>query len=61
MDKERRYHPDYATFEHLQPVSLGGSNRVENFVLACRACNEARGNGATEQRASGSPVMSFTA
>ena len=32
-----------ATVDHLVPISRGGSNRVKNTVLACRACNNARG------------------
>jgi 5-methylcytosine-specific restriction endonuclease McrA len=30
--------------EHIKPKSLGGSNRVSNLTLACRACNEKKGN-----------------
>jgi len=29
--------------EHVQPRSKGGSNSVKNLVIACRACNEAKG------------------
>ncbi len=29
--------------EHIQPRSRGGSNRVANLVIACRRCNEAKG------------------
>lgn len=36
--------PQSATVDHLVPVSRGGSNRVKNTVLACRACNNARGD-----------------
>lgn len=31
-----------ATREHLIPASLGGKNHMENLVLACRCCNQAR-------------------
>jgi hypothetical protein len=31
-----------ASLEHLVPLSKGGSNRIDNTVLAHRACNEAR-------------------
>lgn len=34
--------PFFATFDHIVPVSNGGRN-ADNIVLACRACNEARG------------------
>jgi RRXRR protein/HNH endonuclease len=30
--------------EHITPKSRGGSNRVSNLCLACRPCNEAKGN-----------------
>jgi 5-methylcytosine-specific restriction endonuclease McrA len=30
--------------EHIVPRSRGGSDRVSNLTLACRACNERKGN-----------------
>ncbi len=30
--------------DHVRPLSRGGSNRVSNLVLACRSCNQAKGN-----------------
>lgn len=30
--------------EHIVPKSRGGSNRISNLTLACRPCNEAKGN-----------------
>jgi hypothetical protein len=30
--------------EHIQPKSKGGTNRISNLTLACRACNERKGN-----------------
>ncbi|CAM3405912.1 HNH nuclease domain-containing protein [Deinococcus saxicola] len=30
--------------EHLTPRSRGGSDRISNLVLSCRACNEKKGN-----------------
>ena len=30
--------------EHITPKSRGGSNRVSNLCLACRPCNESKGN-----------------
>ncbi|MBI5813576.1 MAG: RNA-guided endonuclease IscB [Deinococcota bacterium] len=30
--------------EHILPRSRGGSDRVSNLTLACRACNQAKGN-----------------
>lgn len=35
--------------EHIVPKSKGGSNRVSNLTLACRKCNEAKGNQLIEQ------------
>ncbi len=32
------------TIDHIVPVSLGGSNKQENLWLACRSCNEFKGN-----------------
>ena len=31
------------TVDHLMPVSLGGSNRLDNLGVACRKCNERKG------------------
>ncbi|MHC5822883.1 MAG: RNA-guided endonuclease IscB, partial [Nostoc sp.] len=30
--------------EHIHPKSKGGSDRVSNLALACRACNQAKGS-----------------
>lgn len=35
---------DTATIDHLLPVSMGGRDIRENFVLACEPCNRAKGN-----------------
>lgn len=35
--------PDLATLDHVRPRSLGGPLTRENLVLACSACNNARG------------------
>lgn len=37
-------HPDRATLDHRIPRSRGGSNARANIVLACRGCNERKGN-----------------
>lgn len=34
-----------ATRDHILPRSRGGSNELFNMVLACRACNEEKGDG----------------
>lgn len=36
------------TIDHLVPVSRGGSNRMENLVLACEGCNGEKGHKAPE-------------
>lgn len=35
--------------EHIQPKSLGGSNRVSNLCLACEKCNQRKGNKPIEE------------
>jgi len=35
--------PDLATLDHLRPRSMGGALDLGNLVLACQACNGARG------------------
>ena len=32
------------TIDHILPTSLGGTDAVDNLALACRNCNERRGN-----------------
>lgn len=38
------YNPRMATKDHVVPKSMGGLGKLENFVLACRECNEHRGD-----------------
>ncbi len=33
-----------ATLDHVIPISLGGLNNSNNYVLACNQCNKDRGN-----------------
>lgn len=33
-----------ATFEHVVPLSKGGASDKTNLVIACRDCNNVRGN-----------------
>ena len=36
--------PEYATWDHVLPVSAGGGNKQDNLILAHRKCNLKRGN-----------------
>jgi len=42
--KENKRNPLKATIEHIKPRSHGGTNALENLVIACGKCNGARGN-----------------
>ncbi|MBT9147765.1 MAG: CRISPR-associated endonuclease Cas9 [Syntrophomonadaceae bacterium] len=35
--------------EHITPKSRGGSNRISNLTLACRLCNQTKGNKTAEE------------
>lgn len=39
-----------ATVDHLQPKSKGGRDVESNFKLACKPCNNARGNTSIPHR-----------
>lgn len=43
FDSSRQYDPDFATIEHIVPVSLGGPHAECNVVLVCRRCNLSKG------------------
>jgi len=36
-------HPKQATKDHVVPKGLGGSNTLDNYVLACQTCNNDKG------------------
>lgn len=42
--------------EHIVPRSRGGSDRVSNLTLACRCCNERKGNRSVEEFLAHDPV-----
>ncbi len=43
--------------EHILPKSKGGSNRVSNLTIACRECNQEKGNRAIEEFLSQKPSL----
>lgn len=36
-------HPKQATKDHVVPKALGGTNTLDNYVLACQSCNNDKG------------------
>ena len=34
----------YWEVEHVHPLALGGTNDLENLMVACGPCNESKGN-----------------
>lgn len=36
--------PTYATIDHVLPLSRGGQDVPNNWQLACKSCNNAKGN-----------------
>ena len=40
----KKSQPTSRTIDHFWPKSLGGSNGVNNYVLACWDCNQAKGD-----------------
>ena len=48
------------TIDHVLPRSLGGSDGIDNLALACRNCNERRGNRVSaDDPETGEPVALF--
>lgn len=36
--------PKQATVDHMKPLGKGGADNVQNMVLACRPCNDEKGD-----------------
>lgn len=36
--------PQYATRDHVVPLSKGGRDHIDNLALACRECNAEKGD-----------------
>lgn len=43
--------------EHIVPKSTGGSDRVNNLTLACKPCNQRKGNQAVETFLANKPIV----
>jgi 5-methylcytosine-specific restriction endonuclease McrA len=43
--------------EHIKPKSHGGSNRISNLALACKACNQEKNNMPIEEFLKGKPEL----
>lgn len=37
------FHEDGPCVDHIVPVSRGGPEHIDNYVLSCRACNSRKG------------------
>jgi hypothetical protein len=44
LDADERWQFIRFTIDHVLPLSAGGSDGTDNLALACRNCNERRGN-----------------
>lgn len=44
LDSEHENDDDFATVDHIIPVSKGGSSRSNNIALCCKLCNNLKGN-----------------
>lgn len=44
MQFVRSQRHDFATLEHVVPITYGGTNGEDNLVVACAQCNTTRGH-----------------
>ena len=49
VDWSNRRGSEGGTYDHILPVSKGGSNRLENIVVACRGCNSRKQDRTIEE------------
>lgn len=49
MDSKHCRKANHATLDHLMPLALGGSTRLDNLVLCCRLCNGVKGSSTLEE------------
>ena len=47
--RENQHKARYATIDHLTPLAINVDNGEHNLVLACRKCNEVKGNAVAEE------------
>lgn len=48
FDGENNWH-DYATIDHIIPVSKGGKDKPSNYILSCSRCNRLKGSRTQEK------------
>jgi len=58
IEREDAEAPNYATFEHLKPKAMGGTDDRANLVLSHRSCNDARGKRMVVAMRGGAPAAS---
>lgn len=46
---DRRLRRGTATLDHVQPLSQGGDNTLENLVVCCYHCNQCKGDRTIDQ------------
>lgn len=43
-------HPQRRTLDHVLPQSFGGTDDLDNLVLACQSCNSKKGNQVSQSQ-----------